>query len=140
VISGAALLASVVTVVVVASILPIVSPFPNVVSPFLAIEPLACAVLLYIALRFPFRMRPIEFFGDISYSLYLLHAIVLSQVTIPVLYGYASWIVVVLSIGPSIALSVITLVFVERPAIALGRQIVGRWRTMVVGRQRAKTI
>jgi peptidoglycan/LPS O-acetylase OafA/YrhL len=141
VISGAALLASVLTVVVVASILPIVSPFPDVVSPFLGIAPLACAVLLYLALCFPFRMRPIEFCGDISYSLNLLHAIVLSQVGAPVLsYGYASWIAVVLSIGLSIALSVLTLGFVERPAITVGRQIVRRWRALVARQQTAKTI
>ncbi|HUZ32779.1 MAG TPA: acyltransferase [Xanthobacteraceae bacterium] len=129
IIGGRLLLTSVMAVVVVTTVLPLVSPFPEIVSPFLGAAPLVCAILLFVALRFPFRARPIEFMGDISYSLYLLHPIVYSQVgTIFLSYQHGGWIAAVASIGFSVALSAVTLVFIERPTITVGKGLIKRWQ------------
>ena len=50
--------------------------------------------------------------------------------------GYASWLAAVTNIAVSIACSCITLVFVELPGIAVGRQIVGQWRGIVLKSKR----
>jgi peptidoglycan/LPS O-acetylase OafA/YrhL len=129
VIAGGAVLCSLTVVTVAASVLPIVSPFTDIVSPFFGLAPPICAVLLYYALRFSFRARPVEFFGHISYSLYLLHSIVFSWLVIVLARaGYASWIAAGIIIGLSVALSTITLFMVERPGIAVAKQIVRRFR------------
>jgi len=130
------LFASVFTVALVSSILPILSPFPSIASPFLGAAPVASAILLYSAVRLRFRAKPIELLGDISYSVYLMHAIVSIQVGNRLLsYGYASWIAAVANVGFSLALSVITFVLVERPSIAVGRRIVKRWHGFVAEKQ-----
>jgi peptidoglycan/LPS O-acetylase OafA/YrhL len=128
-ITGGAVLCSLTIVTVAASVLPIVSPFSDIVSPFFGLAPPICAILLYHALCFSFRARPVEFFGHISYSLYLLHSIVFSWFGIVFMRAsYASWIAAGIIIGLSIALSTITLFMVERPGIAVAKQIVRRFR------------
>jgi peptidoglycan/LPS O-acetylase OafA/YrhL len=128
-ITGGAVLCSLTIVTVAASVLPIVSPFPDIVSPFFGLASPICAILLYHALRFSFRSRPVEFFGHISYSLYLLHSIVFSWFGIVFIRtGHASWIATGIIIGVAIALSTITLCVVERPGIAVAKQIVRRFR------------
>ncbi|MDE2284568.1 MAG: acyltransferase [Hyphomicrobiales bacterium] len=125
-----ALLMSVAVVVIVVTVLPWIAPHPDIVSPFLGAAPLLCAGLLYLALRVPFRIRLLGFFGEISYSLYLLHYIVRAAVTPRLLpFGYANWLVSVIVIGLCIAASVVTLSIVERPMIALGKRIIGWWRS-----------
>ena len=123
--SGVLLLISLATVTAAASVLPFISPFPDIVSPFFGLAPLVCAILFYAAIRVPFRARAIEFFGHISYSLYLLHAIVISEVgAFLISNGYSSWTAAVTCVGVACVLSAITLVVIERPAIAAGRRLV----------------
>jgi len=129
-IGGRALLVSVAAVVVAVTALPWIAPFPDIVSPFLGAAPLLCAGLLYLALHLPFRMRLLGFFGEISYSLYLLHSIVFAVVTPRLLsFGYPNWLVSVLVIGLCICASVVTLSTIERPMIALGKRIIAWWRS-----------
>ncbi len=133
VITGGVLLASVITVVVVPGSLALISPFPDIVSPFLGAAPVICALLLYAAIRFPFRAKTIEFLGDISYSVYLLHPTVYSQVgTIFLSYRHGSSLAALVSIGVSFAFSMIAFVFVERPAIAMGKRLIKRWQAFLV--------
>jgi peptidoglycan/LPS O-acetylase OafA/YrhL len=128
-ITGGAVLCSLAIVTVAASVLPIVSPFPDIVSPFFGLTPPLCAMLLYNALHFSFRARPVEFFGHISYSLYLIHSIAFSWFGIAFIRaGYASWIAAGIMIGISVAFSTITLFMVERPGIAVATQMVRRFR------------
>jgi peptidoglycan/LPS O-acetylase OafA/YrhL len=128
-ITGSAVLCSLTIVTVAASVLPIVSPFPDIVSPFFGLTPPLCAMLLYNALHFSFRARPVEFFGHISYSLYLIHSIAFSWFGIAFIRAsYPSWIAAGIMIGISIAFSTITLFMVERPGIAVAKQIVRRFR------------
>lgn len=131
-IDGRSLLISVAVVVIVVTALPWIAPFPDIVSPFLSAAPLLCAGLLYLALRVPFRMRLLGVFGEISYSLYLLHFIVFAVATPWLLpFGYANWLVSVIVIGLCVAASIVTLSIVERPMIALGKRIIALWRAMV---------
>jgi len=129
ILSGRELSAAVATVVVFVGILPLVVPFPDIVSPLQGTAPLVCAVLLYAALRFPFRLPLLAFFGWISYSLYLLHAIVYVEVT-PRLFaqGYPDWIVSIVATGLSIVISLGTFTFFETPTIDLGKRIIARFR------------
>jgi peptidoglycan/LPS O-acetylase OafA/YrhL len=125
VISSGVLVSSVATVTAAASILPFVSPFPDIVSQFLGLAPPVCAVLLYVAIRVAVRARLIEFFGHISYSLYLLHIIVISEIgNLLISDGYSRWMVAAACIGISTVFSTITFVLIERPAIGVGRQII----------------
>jgi len=125
-----ALFMSVAVVVIVVTALPWIAPFPDIVSPFLGAAPLLCAGLLYLALRVPFRLRLLGFFGEISYSLYLLHFIVFAAVTPRLLSpGYANWLLPLIVIGLSIVASVVTLWTIERPMIALGKRIIAWWRS-----------
>ena len=134
VISGVLLLISLATVTAAASVLPFISPFPDIVSPFFGLAPLVCAILLYAAIRVLFRARAIEFFGHISYSLYLLHAIVISDVgAFLISNGYSSWTAAVTCVGVACVLSAITLVVIERPAIAAGRRLVKLFSHAKVG-------
>lgn len=74
-----------------------------------------------------FLQRPVvKFFGDISYSLYLYHAIMLLAFT-HVLYGKLP-IAAILSLaaGASVLASWISYRFVELPAIRMGKKIVDR--------------
>jgi peptidoglycan/LPS O-acetylase OafA/YrhL len=125
VITSGVLLSSVATVTAAAIILPIISPFPDIVSPLLGLAPPVCALLLYAAIRVPFRVKPIEFFGHVSYSLYLLHIIVLSKIgTILISDGYSRWTVAAACIALATISSAITLRLIERPATAAGIQII----------------
>ncbi len=134
VISGVLLLISLATVTAAASVLPFISPFPDIVSPFFGLAPLVCAILLYAAIRVLFQARAIEFFRHISSSLYLLHAIVISEVgAFLISDGYSSWTAAAACVGVACVLSAITLVVIERPAIAAGRRLVKLFSRAKVG-------
>jgi len=127
------LLGSLITVTAAAGILPFISPFPDIISPFLGLAPAVCAILLYEAIRLPIRARPIELFGRISYSLYLLHAIFLSQVGgLLIADGYSSWLVAAACVAVATIFSLITFVLIERPAIAVGRWIIKLFSRAIV--------
>jgi peptidoglycan/LPS O-acetylase OafA/YrhL len=69
-----------------------------------------------------------EFFGKISYSCYLLHAIFgVELMTVVLKSGYNRWTAALLGVAISIALSLATYYIVERPAIDLGKKLV-RWQ------------
>ena len=134
VISGVLLLISLATVTAAASVLPFISPFPDIVSPFFGLAPLVCAILLYAAIRVLFQARAIEFFRHISSSLYLLHAIVISEVgAFLISDGYSSWTAAAACVGVACVLSAITLVVIERPAVAAGRRLVKLFSRAKVG-------
>ena len=75
-----------------------------------------------------FLKRPsVKFFGDISYSLYLYHAIVLLAFT-HVLYGAVPMAAILpMACATSVLLAWVSYVFVERPAIKMGRTLSARW-------------
>jgi peptidoglycan/LPS O-acetylase OafA/YrhL len=129
VLSGRQLSAAVAAVVVAVGMLPLVAPFPEIVSPLQGAAPLICAVLLYVALRFPFRLPLLAFFGAISYSLYLLHGIVFAEVVPRMLArGYVDWIAWIVAIGLGIVISFGSFTFVETSMIGVGKRIIARWR------------
>jgi peptidoglycan/LPS O-acetylase OafA/YrhL len=131
VISGKALALSFGIVVIATGILPIVAPFPDIVSPLLGLAPLVCGLLLWLALVAPFRSKPVAFFGNISYSLYLVHAVIGFRIANTMLsYGFAGWIAALAGVAVSILLSVVTLAVVERPMIGLGKRIIRQWRDL----------
>ncbi|MGC1355421.1 MAG: hypothetical protein WA851_06455, partial [Xanthobacteraceae bacterium] len=130
VMSGVLLLISLATVPAAASVLPFISPFPDIFG----LAPLVCAILLYAAIRVLFQARAIEFFRHISSSLYLLHAIVISEVgAFLISDGYSSWTAAAACVGVACVLSAITLVVIERPAIAAGRRLVKLFSRAKVG-------
>jgi peptidoglycan/LPS O-acetylase OafA/YrhL len=92
------------------------------VSPLLGLAPLLCGALLYVALTYPFRNGILEFFGRISYSLYLLHAIFGTALLFAMLRsGYDPWLAALAAVAFSFALSVVSYLVVERPTIRLGK-------------------
>lgn len=81
------------------------------------------AALLLRRYRWP---RPLVYLGTISYSVYLLHALVLVLVIPPVPGG--PWANFALLMAITLVGSALTYRFVEKPAIALGRRVVAARR------------
>jgi peptidoglycan/LPS O-acetylase OafA/YrhL len=109
---------SVVAVAIGSSWLPIVSPY-------LGLAPLICSALVLIALEYPLRQHTLEWVGDVSYSLYLLHPIVGYWI----LYslnsaGGSPWLSSIAGIAASFALSAVTFAMIERPIIDAGRRLI----------------
>lgn len=71
--------------------------------------------------------RPLEWLGDVSYSLYLVHLPILLFLT-HTLNGLVEyrWIIV-LVIAASLAVADLAHRFIERPSITLGKKLAGRW-------------
>jgi peptidoglycan/LPS O-acetylase OafA/YrhL len=72
------------------------------------------------------RTRPVQYLGRVSYSLYLVHAIVLLAL-LHLFYGRAPLPVLLVSLWP-LALGLATLGerYIERPSVALGRRLTQR--------------
>jgi peptidoglycan/LPS O-acetylase OafA/YrhL len=82
-------------------------------------------------------LKPIHFLGNISYSLYLLHGIVLLA-TINILYGVISyWKILVLSFVISILSATLSYYFVEHPSIKLGRKLTNKNQLITSGNKKA---
>ena len=89
--------------------------------------PFGCALLLYLAIKTPLRFRLLEFFGNVSYSLYLLHAIVGYDVMLFAnTHGYSPWTASSLGVALSLAMAVLSYLLIERPTIAFGKALVKR--------------
>lgn len=74
------------------------------------------------------RLRPFVFLGKVSYSLYLLHAIML-LVTIHTLYGrYSVWTCWGVALAMTAVITVLSYYFVEEPSMKLGRYLASRVR------------
>lgn len=72
------------------------------------------------------RLKPVKFFGDISYSLYLYHAVVLLGL-VHVLYGRLPIVMILaLAVGASVLVSWLSYRFIEMPAIRAGRNVAAR--------------
>lgn len=77
-----------------------------------------------------FLKRPIvKFFGDISYSLYLYHAIVVLALT-HALYGKISMpLILAIAGATSVVVSWLSYKYIELPAIRWGKAVSGRWES-----------
>jgi peptidoglycan/LPS O-acetylase OafA/YrhL len=75
--------------------------------------------------------RPINFLGKISYSLYLVHPLVL-LVSVYTLYGYFSVpLILIISLILSIVFSWLSYKFIELPSISLGKHLIGRKKLII---------
>jgi peptidoglycan/LPS O-acetylase OafA/YrhL len=107
------------------------STFP-IVSVYLGLAPLACALAMWFALKLEWRFAPLEYLGHVSYSLYLLHAIFGYPVVLWCRHaGAAPWLAASAGLAASVVASVITFHLVERPAINLGKFIIMRYRSIL---------
>lgn len=96
-------------------------------SPWLGLAPAICAPLLYAAIRLRPSQRILEIFGYVSYSWYLLHAIVAHAVidaSIP--HGWSLWSASLLGVTAAFACSAVTYRIVEQPAINAGKALIRR--------------
>jgi peptidoglycan/LPS O-acetylase OafA/YrhL len=118
--SEVALAISIGAVVIGSSILPSVSAF-------LGLAPLLCALLLYVALRFPFQFFALEIAGRVSYSWYLLHTIFGYGVAATAsAAGINEWVAALAGIAVSCALSAATYLCIEGPMNELARGFIKR--------------
>lgn len=77
--------------------------------------------------------RPIHFLGQISYSLYLWHFIVL-MFCVRLLYGRMPlWIIICLALVLSIAVSWCSYLWIEKPSMNLGRRLSNSFQRHPVG-------
>ncbi|MED3758915.1 acyltransferase [Peribacillus frigoritolerans] len=67
--------------------------------------------------------KPFQFFGDISYSLYLYHCIPLFVLLHQFNDKVTTWILLITSCIVSILLAVLSYYFVEKPSIKLGKKV-----------------
>ncbi len=95
------------------------------VSIYLGLVPLCCAALMVVALRVETRVRLLELFGAVSYSWYLLHTLFGSDPPWLHLPRWESRVVIAIA---TLALSAVTYICLERPAIGAGKALVGAWR------------
>jgi len=78
-------------------------------------------------------LRPVLFLGRTSYSVYLLHTVVLLSLT-HLLYGFVDlWIIWILAFGSTLLLSGVSYEFIELPSIAIGRRLVEKQREQQPG-------
>lgn len=84
-------------------------------------------VLFAVALLFRHKAFPrvLRYFGTISYSLYLVHSIVLYTLPDPARHP---WLGVAGGVVVTVAASALTYRFIEKPSIALGRRLTKRNR------------
>ncbi len=72
------------------------------------------------------RTRPVQYLGRISYSLYLVHAIVLLAL-LHLFYGRAPIAVLLIALWPvALGLAALGERYIERPSVALGRRLTQR--------------
>jgi peptidoglycan/LPS O-acetylase OafA/YrhL len=72
------------------------------------------------------RTRPVQYLGRISYSLYLVHAIVLLAL-LHLFYGRAPIAVLLIALWPvALVLAALGERYIERPSVALGRRLTQR--------------
>jgi peptidoglycan/LPS O-acetylase OafA/YrhL len=78
------------------------------------------------------KLRVIKFFGDISYSLYLYHAVVLLSL-IHIFYGRIPiGIILVLAAATTVLVSWLSYQYIELPAIKCGKFFSARWETLTL--------
>ena len=107
-------------VVIVSGSFGLLMPLPF----YMGLVPLACAAMVPAALFLKVRLKPLEFFGTVSYSWYLLHSI----------FGYGLLTLhvsqpVSLLIGAcfTLALSIGAYNLVERPSIVAGKTLIKKY-------------
>ncbi|CAG9606583.1 acyltransferase family protein [Pseudoneobacillus rhizosphaerae] len=67
--------------------------------------------------------KPVHFLGEISYSLYLFHGLVLLSLLHILHDSLSTWIILMCSLFVSIGISTISYYLIEKPSITLGRKI-----------------
>lgn len=77
-----------------------------------------------VALRHRHFPRVLTYLGTISYSLYIVHPLLIY--TVPASLNH--WQAVVVQIGGTVVVSAITYQFIEKPAINAGRRLARAWR------------
>lgn len=83
-------------------------------------------IILSLSSKFISRVlltKPIAFLGKISYSLYLIHIIILFAVIHTLHDDLPIWLMFVISFGATLIISTLSYYFVELPSIKLGRTI-----------------
>lgn len=96
-------------------------------SPWLGLAPAICAPLLYAAIKLNPRQRVLEIFGHVSYSWYLLHAIVAHAVIDALIpRGWNLWPASLLGVTAAFGCAAVTYRIVEQPAINAGKILIRR--------------
>ena len=119
-VSGTATFVTLITIVIASGVLPIVAPW-------LELVPLVCATLLWIALEYRVRFALLEVFGNVSYSWYLLHAIV-GIPAMAALQQLGVWQSASFEVVVSFLASALTFALIEAPLIEAGRVVARRYR------------
>ena len=98
--------------------------FP-IVSIYLAAAPAICCVLLWIALRTNLQSKAMQFLGRVSYSWYLIHAVI----GFPVRAALAAnpWLAALTAALLTLLISVATFMWIERPTIRFGSRLASRF-------------
>jgi peptidoglycan/LPS O-acetylase OafA/YrhL len=98
---------------------------------YFGLAPLFCMVLFLTAMWHSWSFRPLEFIGDVSYSWYLLHALIgfLTMNSLSAA-GAKLWVATLIGILISIAASMAAFLLIEQPMIQLGQFAVGRMSTI----------
>jgi peptidoglycan/LPS O-acetylase OafA/YrhL len=92
------------------------------VGVYFGLAPLLCALIFTIGMRFSWSCRTLEFIGDVSYSWYLLHALVgYWIIAVATSFGTPIWLATFFGILLSLTVSAATFMLIELPAITLGR-------------------
>jgi peptidoglycan/LPS O-acetylase OafA/YrhL len=119
-IDGYAVLLSTAVVACAASTLP-------ELSPWLGLAPAICALFLYAAIAVSPRQRALEICGHVSYSWYLLHAIVAhAAINALIPHGWNLWPASLLGITEAFGCAACTYRLVEQPAISAGKLLIRR--------------
>jgi peptidoglycan/LPS O-acetylase OafA/YrhL len=94
-------------------------------SPWLGLAPAICAPMLYAATRFNLRQRILQIFGYVSYSWYLLHAIIAHAVIdAAISHGLNIWPASLLGVAVAFIAAVATYLLVEKPFVGAGRALI----------------
>jgi peptidoglycan/LPS O-acetylase OafA/YrhL len=107
-------------------------------SPWLGLAPAICAPLLYVAITLNPRQRALEICGHVSYSWYLLHAIVAHAViNVLIVYGWNLWLASLPGVTVAFGCAACTYRIVEQPAISAGKVLIRKLTTSEQGAIRA---
>ncbi|HKY86989.1 MAG TPA: acyltransferase, partial [Pseudorhodoplanes sp.] len=91
---------------------------------FVALAPLASAVLMWFGLRYVANIAPLSFLGAVSYGWYLLHAVIgLPLMAVMLRSGVPDWQAALAAALVSLLAAWVAHLLIEKPGIAFGRRL-----------------